>query len=126
MKASSQDVRERVLRAVDQGYPRAQIVKMFGVSIATIKRYLKQRRETGQVKPKAIPGRPPKKSAPLRAGEVAATRSASRCDFRTALSVVGASPWSPDQQQDDESSHQAAGLDTKKTVSAIVPYPKKC
>lgn len=63
MKAYSQDLRERVLRAVDLGRPRAEIVQLFGVSRATIKRYLKQRREEGHVRPKAIPGRPPKKRA---------------------------------------------------------------
>jgi transposase len=60
MKAYSPDVRERILRAVDQGYQRADIIKGFGVSRATIKRYLKQRRETGEVKAKPHPGRPPR------------------------------------------------------------------
>jgi transposase len=68
MKAYSPDFREHVLRAVDQGYERADIIKMFGISRATIKRYLKQRRETGDVKAKPHPGRPPKKFAPLQAG----------------------------------------------------------
>src|SRR5436305_8111904 len=68
MKAYSQDLRERVLRAVDQGIPRREIVRVLGVSLATIGRYLKQRRETGHVRPKAIPGRPPKKMNPLQAG----------------------------------------------------------
>ena len=67
MKAYSIDLREKVLRAVDQGYPRAEIVKLLGVSIATIKRYLKQRRETGSVAPKAIPGRTPTKLGLLQA-----------------------------------------------------------
>ena len=67
MKAYSEDLRERVVRAVDQGRPRAQIVQLFGVSRASIKRYLKQRRETGKLAPKPIPGRPPKKLAPLQA-----------------------------------------------------------
>ena len=71
MKAYSKDMREHVLRAVDQGYPRAEIVRMVGVSLATIKRYLKQRRETGDLSPKAIPGRPSKKYAALEAGLVA-------------------------------------------------------
>jgi transposase len=71
MKAYSQDVRERVLRAVDQGYQRVDIIKLFGVSRATIKRYLKHRRETGAVNVKPIPGRPPKKFAPLQAHLVA-------------------------------------------------------
>ena len=71
MKAYSVDLRAKVLRAVDQGYPRAEIVKLLGVSLATIKRYLKQRRETGTVAPKAIPGRPPKKLGPLQTELVA-------------------------------------------------------
>ena len=71
MKAYSLDLRERVLRAVDYGKPRSEIVKMLGVSLATIKRYLKQRRETGHVRPKAIPGRTSKKEAALQAGLVA-------------------------------------------------------
>ena len=71
MKAYSVDLRAKVLQAVDQGYAREQIVKLFGVSRAMIKRYLKQRRETGTVAPKAIPGRPPKKLGPLQAELVA-------------------------------------------------------
>lgn len=68
MKAYSVDLRERVLRAVDQGHLRAEIVEMFAISLATLKRYLKQYREQGHVKPKAIPGRTPKKQAKLQAG----------------------------------------------------------
>ena len=67
MKAYSVDVREKVLRAVDQGHPREEIIELLGVSRATIKRYLKQRRETGSVAPKAIPGRTPKKLGRLQA-----------------------------------------------------------
>jgi len=67
MKAYSQDVRERVLRAVDQGRPRAEIVQLFGISLATLKPYIKQWREEGHVRPNAIPGRPPKKRAPVEA-----------------------------------------------------------
>jgi transposase len=69
------DVREKVLRAVDQGYPRGEIVKLLGVSLATIKRYLKQRRETGSIAPKAIPGRTPQKLGLLQAELVAQLRA---------------------------------------------------
>lgn len=75
MKAYSMDLREKVLRAVDQGYAREEIVQVLGVSQATIKRYLKQRRETGDVAPKAIPGRPPRKLGPLQAELVAQLRA---------------------------------------------------
>jgi transposase len=70
MKAYSLDLRERVVRAVDLGYKRAEIIKLFGVSRATIKRYVKQRREVGHLERKPIPGRPPKKSASVRVGLV--------------------------------------------------------
>lgn len=68
MRAYSQDLRQRILCAVDQGKPRAEIIRTFAVSRSTIKRYLKLRRETGGVKSKAIPGRPSKKGAALQAG----------------------------------------------------------
>ena len=68
MKAYSPDLRQRVLRAVDQGHTQAEIAKTFAVSTATIKRYLKRRRETGHVRARAIPGRPAKKGAALEAG----------------------------------------------------------
>ncbi len=67
MKAYSQDLRERVLRAVDQGRSRAEIVQLFGISLATLTRYMKQWREEGHVRPKAIPGRPPKKRTQVEA-----------------------------------------------------------
>jgi transposase len=68
MKAYSQDLRERVLRAADQGMPHQEIARVLAVSLATIGRYLKQHRETGQVRAKAIPGRLAKKMEALQAG----------------------------------------------------------
>jgi transposase len=68
MRAYSYDLRQRILHAVDQGKTRVEICKLFEVSRATIKRYLKLRRETGDVKPKTIPGRPAKEGAALQAG----------------------------------------------------------
>ncbi len=67
MKAYTQDLREPVLRAVDDGYPRAEIVQIFGISLSTLNRYVKQRREQGHVRPKTIPGRPSKKRAQVEA-----------------------------------------------------------
>src|SRR5215469_972821 len=65
MRAYSDDLRQRIVRAVDQGHRQAEIAAAFQVSLATIKRYLKQRRETGTLTVKPIPGRPPKKRAAL-------------------------------------------------------------
>ncbi len=67
MKAYAQDLRERVLRAMDQGRPRTEIVQLFGVPLATLKRDIKQWREKEHVRPKAIPGRPPKKRVQVEA-----------------------------------------------------------
>jgi transposase len=71
MKAYWVDVRAKVLRAGDQGHARKEIVKLLGVSPASIKRSLKQRRERGDLAPKAIAGRPPRKLGPLQAELVA-------------------------------------------------------
>src|SRR6266536_3754180 len=59
------DLRERVLRAIDQGKAQKEVVDLFGVSLSTVKRYLKQRSQLGHVQPKKIPGRPPTKRAKL-------------------------------------------------------------
>src|SRR6266702_83683 len=48
-KAYSQDLRLRVLRALDAGASQSQVAEQFAVSVATIKRYFKQRREVGHV-----------------------------------------------------------------------------
>ncbi|EFH89148.1 Transposase [Ktedonobacter racemifer DSM 44963] len=79
MKAYSTDLRERVVRAVKEGRPREEIMHLFGVSRATIKRYAKQHRETGDLAPKSIPGRPARKGDTLRAdlwGQLEANRDA--------------------------------------------------
>jgi transposase len=65
MKPYSKDLRLRVLAAVDSGVPREEVAKTFSVSVPTIKRWLKRRRETGDVEPRPIPGRPRLKGAAL-------------------------------------------------------------
>lgn len=70
MRAYSQDLRQRILHAVDSGKPRADIIEAFEVSRSTIKRYLKLRCETGDVRPKNVPGRPAKKGASLQVGRL--------------------------------------------------------
>src|SRR5215211_4369405 len=65
MKPYSKDLRSRVLAAVDAGTSREQVAKTFSVSMPTIKRWLKRRRETGDVEQKPIPGRPSRKGTML-------------------------------------------------------------
>src|SRR5918998_2457025 len=66
MKPYSKDLRLRVLAAVEAGKPREQVAKTFSGSMPTIKRWLKRRRESGDVEPEPIPGRPPRKGAMLK------------------------------------------------------------
>jgi transposase len=65
MKAYSKDLRLKVLAAVDRGVPRGEVVGTFGVSPATVKRWLKKRRETGDVEAEPIPGPPARKREAL-------------------------------------------------------------
>jgi transposase len=71
MKTYSQDLRERMLDAVDRGMPRKEAVRAFGVSLATLKRWLKRRREEGSAAAKRRPGMRPRSGPP--------PRSAARC-----------------------------------------------
>jgi len=66
MNAYSKDLRLRVLAAVDRGMPRKDVVEVFRVSLPTVKRWLKRRRETGDVEVEPIPGRPSVKGTALR------------------------------------------------------------
>jgi transposase len=65
MKAYSTDLRERVIGAAKQGMPQAEMAKVFAISLSSIKRYLKQWRETGTLASKPIPGRTSRKLALL-------------------------------------------------------------
>jgi transposase len=57
MNAYSKDLRLRVLEAVDRGMPRKEIAGLFGVSLSTIKRYIKRRREGQDLEPRPSTGR---------------------------------------------------------------------
>ena len=56
MKAYSEDLRERVVRAVALGTPRDEVAATFAVSVPTITRWLRLKRETGGLAPKPVPG----------------------------------------------------------------------
>ena len=67
MKPYSKDLRLRVLAAVDRGMPRKEVARVFSVSEPTIRRYMRLRRESGDVEPKPVPGPPARKRAALEA-----------------------------------------------------------
>jgi transposase len=123
-KPYSQDLRERVLRAVDSGMPRADIVKTFAVSLATMKRYLKQHRETGNLKPKAIPGRPAHKGAALEAGLLAQVEA-----HRDARLEDHCQQWEAEHGVQVSTATMSRAIRrlgwTRKTVSAMIPSPRQ-
>ena len=60
MKAYSVDLRQRAVAAVATGTPRSEVVRLFGLSLATLKRLLKQQREVGHLQPQAQGGSQPR------------------------------------------------------------------
>jgi transposase len=59
MNAYSLDLRLKVLDAIDRGISRSEVVRTFGVSMPTLERYLRRRRQGGDLAPKPSPGRTP-------------------------------------------------------------------
>jgi transposase len=57
MRAYSEDLRQRIVRAVETGMPRAEAARLFTVSERTIKRYLRQWRTAGSLTSAVSPGR---------------------------------------------------------------------
>ena len=65
MKPYSEDLRWRVVRAVDEGTPRAEVAWRFAVAVPTIERWLRLRREAGGLAPRPVPGAAPTATAGL-------------------------------------------------------------
>ena len=60
MNAYSKDLRIKALAALDRGMPRKEAASTFGISLATLKRWLKRRREGEDLAPRPSPGRTPR------------------------------------------------------------------
>jgi transposase len=60
MNAYSKDLRIKALGALDRGMPRKEAASTFGISLASLKRWLKQRREGEDIAPRPSPGRTPR------------------------------------------------------------------
>lgn len=56
MKVYDLDLRRRIVEMVEEGISTAETAARFKVSPASVKRYVKQMRETGTLKPKVRPG----------------------------------------------------------------------
>src|SRR5215207_11708765 len=68
MKAYSRDLRIRALDALDLGTPRSEVIRLFGVSAATLTRWRRRQRETGSLAESRRPGPPSVKKAGLQVG----------------------------------------------------------
>jgi transposase len=85
MRPYSEDLRERVVRAVAIGTPRDEVAATFAVSVPTIERWLRLKRETGGLAPKPVLGPAAVKTAavmaalPARLGEHADATLAEHC-----------------------------------------------
>jgi transposase len=60
MKAYSEDLRTKILQALDRGMPKSEAARAFGVSRSSVKRYAAARREGRSLAPKKHPGPKPK------------------------------------------------------------------
>jgi transposase len=94
MKPYSEDLRERVVRAVAIGTPRDEVAATFAVSVPTIERWLRLKRETGRLAPKPVPGPPAVKmqavmeALPARLAERADATLAEQCSWWSEVSGV--------------------------------------
>jgi transposase len=60
MQAYSEDLRTRIVKAVEKGMTKTQAAKTFGVSRSSVKRYAAAGREGKPLAPKKHPGSKPK------------------------------------------------------------------
>ena len=97
MKPYSEDLRWRVVWAVAKGMPREEVAERFAVSVPTIERWLRQRRATGGLAPKPVPGPVAVKTEallavlPERLAERADATLAEQCSWWREVSGIGVS-----------------------------------
>ena len=60
MNAYSEDLRKKIVKAVERGMPKIEAAKTFGVGISSVKRYVAAARAGRSLAPKKRPGSKPK------------------------------------------------------------------
>jgi transposase len=60
MNACSEDLREKIVEALERGMGKSQAARTFSVSLSSVKRYAKLAQEGPSLAPKKRPGRKPK------------------------------------------------------------------
>jgi transposase len=60
MKSYSEDLRHKIVAAVERGMPKTQAARLFDVSLSSVKRYARMARQGDSLAPKRRAGRAPK------------------------------------------------------------------
>ncbi|MDQ3285421.1 MAG: helix-turn-helix domain-containing protein [Actinomycetota bacterium] len=60
MRAYSEDLRKKIVSAIERGMPKAQAARLFDVSLSSVKRYARTAREGRSLESRKSPGRPNK------------------------------------------------------------------
>ena len=60
MRAYSEDLRRKIVEAIERGVSKAGAARLFGVSLSSVKRYARIANRGDSLKPKNGGGRPPK------------------------------------------------------------------
>jgi len=60
MRAYSEDLRKKIVTAIERGMPKAQAARLFDVSLSSVKRYSRTVRGGGSLEPRKSTGRPRK------------------------------------------------------------------
>jgi transposase len=67
MRAYSEDLRKKIVAAIERGVPKAQAARTFDVSLSSVKRYARSARQGDSLTPKKSPRRPRKADEKARA-----------------------------------------------------------
>jgi transposase len=60
MRAYSEDLRKKIVTAIERGMPKAQAARLFDVSLSSVKRYSRTASKGGSLEPRKSTGRPRK------------------------------------------------------------------
>ena len=60
MKSYSEDLRQKIVVAVERGMSKSEAARLFDVSLSSVKRYIRMASSGGSLAPKKRPGRTPK------------------------------------------------------------------
>lgn len=97
MKAYSEDLRRKIVDAIERGMPKAEAARTFGVGISTVKRYASKIQRGEPLQPGKAPGKRPKIDEQVRKllqedlHERPFITLQQRCDYVEAISGVSVS-----------------------------------